>query len=574
MPSYLKSGLPHPGHRRGIALALVVISLGILTVLGVGLLSVAYGARRQAVAAKGELSAMLAAEGGYEKAVFWMSQQQDMLSSLQQGSPGTSGVLNFPDSSCTYQVSLFSFVGTRPVFRVSSLGRSGLSERQVDVFVVQAVSGWDVGTCRIPCGATETTQVYFVTGETIDMPLQINRADDNPDVRDLSVSGTPSFLQPVAVAESRLTQGGSDKYRDILTLFRGGIYFDQPNTRVTDEASVQTKVDRFRASTRAEYCFTPVGQAPVTRPRSAVQLEFFEEGGAGKVRITNHCTVRGFSQNYDSRTYDFRIRPGTNGTQYERYDIYTYHMAPVDADRTGQRRVVPLTDTYVTQSFNGVQSEPGGQIFINGDVILGGNADWQANDQVVKGRITVVSTGNIWVADSIVVAGTHDADGMPAIDNPNVLGLLAQGVIKVVDPGLSTIDRSTSLSGFTYVPVCRPDRSGAREGDRDYNQRHLPDPTALEAAITVGGGGWGAENVQRGSYGGRKEADGRQDYLFVRGSISEAIRGVVGVTNTDGFLKSYHMDRRLLAGIVPGDIGLRGKYVPAPSGWHDYRPDR
>lgn len=50
------------------------------------------------------------------------------------------------------------------------------------------------------------------------------------------------------------------------------------------------------------------------------------------------------------------------------------------------------------------------------------------------------------------------------------------------------------------------------------------------------------------------------------------MRGVVGVTGTDGFLKSYHMDRRLLTGIVPGDIWMRGgKYVPAPAGWHDYR---
>jgi hypothetical protein len=48
---------------------------------------------------------------------------------------------------------------------------------------------------------------------------------------------------------------------------------------------------------------------------------------------------------------------------------------------------------------------------------------------------------------------------------------------------------------------------------------------------------------------------------------------VVGVSGVNGYLKSYHMDRRLLAGIVPGDIGLRGKYVPAPSGWHDFRPE-
>jgi hypothetical protein len=96
----------------------------------------------------------------------------------------------------------------------------------------------------------------------------------------------------------------------------------------------------------------------------------------------------------------------------------------------------------------------------------------------------------------------------------------------------------------------------------------------VEAAITVGGGGWGAENVARTyghtTYGGRKEHSGHQEHLEVHGTISEAMRGVVGSGN-DGYLKHYHMDRRLLTGIVPGDVSLRGKFVPAPAGWRDYR---
>jgi hypothetical protein len=89
--------------------------------------------------------------------------------------------------------------------------------------------------------------------------------------------------------------------------------------------------------------------------------------------------------------------------------------------------------------------------------------------------------------------------------------------------------------------------------------------------MTVGGGGWGAENVARSSYGGRKEYSSPQDYLIVRGAITEAVRGVVGVIGSDGYLKRYYMDERLLEGILPGDIWLRGKYIPAPAGWHDYR---
>ncbi len=576
--------------RNGVVLGLVVISLSILTALGVGLLAVGYGARRHAVAAKAELVAMLAAEAGYEKAVFWMSQQQDMLSTLQQGAPGASGTVTFPDGSCTYQVSLFTFVGARPVFRVVCQGHSGAFAKTVDVLVVQAVSGWDMGMCRIPCSSTGTDEVNFVSGETIDMPISINKLDDQPDRRDIYVWGSPDFLAPIAMGESRYAAGGSDKYYGVMGLFDSGIYFNQPASRITDESSVAMKVDRFRTSTKAQYCFTPSATPWISSGQPAVQLEFFVEGGVGKVRVTNDCTVRGFQQNSDWKTYDFRIKPGTNGRRYERYDIYAYHVVPDDADSTGQRFVAAIEDTYVTQSFGGVDSEPGGQIFVNGNVIIGGDLSDHGNDQVVKGTITVAATGNIWVADSVYVDGPHDADGEPTMGNPNALGLLAQRVVKVVDPGLSLMDGVPGATGYDYAPIGRPDHPdasppgqggggrgrgrGGRRDDEDYYERHLPDPTVLEAAITVGGGGWGAENVPRGQYGGRKPCDGREDYLVIHGSIAEAIRGVIGVINTNGYLKSYHMDQRLLTGILPGDIGLRGKFVPAPAGWRDYRPDQ
>jgi hypothetical protein len=557
---------------RGMTLALVAITLMILTTLGVGLLAVGYGARREAVAEKAEVAAMLAAEAGYEKAIFWMGQQQDMLSALQLGASGTSGSLAFPDSSCTYGISLFTFVGARPVFRVVSDGHSGIFNRRVDVLTVQMISGWDMGGCRIPINSTSTDEVSFVNGETLDMPIHINKADDSPDARDIFISGSPNFLQAVAMGESRYTTRGSDKYSGVMGLFDGGIFFNQPASRVTDERSVQSKVTRFRDSTKAAYRFTPIaGATGVTNRQAATQLEFFVEGGVGKVRITNNCSVRGFSQSQDSRTYDFKIQPGSGGTRFQRYPIYSYHVAPSDADATGQRITLPLTNTYVTQSFGGTASEPGGQIFVSGNVVIGGNHTTHSNDQIVKGKVTVVATGNIWIADSILMEGSHDMDDKPTMDNPNVLGLLAQGVIKVADPGLSDIDGKVNLSGYTYVPVARPNYPNAGSNSNNYYQRYLPDPMIIEAAITVGGGGWGAENIRRGSYGGRKEANGTQDYLEVHGTISEAIRGVVGLTGSDGFLKSYHMDRRLLTGMVPGDIWMRGKYVPAPAGWHDYR---
>jgi len=578
----------------GSALVLVVVLLLVLAALGLGMLTVAYGVRHKAIRLKNEVIAMLAAEAGYETAVFWMSQQQDMLSSLQKAVPGTTGSIKIPDGDCNYQIKFFSFVGYRPVYKIISSGHSGMFNRTVEVQVVQAMSGWDMGVCRVPTGMGSTVEVYFADGEIIDMPLHINDYKDNPDDRDIHIIGNPQFMQPTAMGEPRYTGGGSDKYASVMNVFDNGIYFDQPDSRITDADSVQSKVDRFESSTKVEYRFKPKATAPVSKPKDAVQLEFFVEDGVGKVRITDDCTVLGYQRTSDYKTYDYKVKPGgSDVTQSVRYDIYGYHFMPENAEANGQRITLPINQTYVTQSFGGVESEPGGQIFVDGNVVIGGDKTIHNGDQVVKGNITVVATGNIWVADSVVVDGTHDADGKPSKDNPNILGLIAQGVIKVVDPGISgyKYDKTNKYPGppgeiskGVYVPIGREDsgqwvwKKVSGKWTKVYEpaevyERHLPEETIVEAAMTVGGGGWGAENVQRGYYGGRKEASGNQDQLVIRGTITEAIRGVVGLVGADGYLKYYYFDERLLEGILPGDIWLRGKYVPAPAGWHDYRSD-
>ncbi len=52
-----------------------------------------YQVRLQAVKIKSQTEAMLAAEAGYESAIFWMSQQSDILGAIQQGSDN--GSINF-----------------------------------------------------------------------------------------------------------------------------------------------------------------------------------------------------------------------------------------------------------------------------------------------------------------------------------------------------------------------------------------------------------------------------------------------------------------------------------------------
>ncbi|UCG57973.1 MAG: hypothetical protein JSU70_00425 [Phycisphaerales bacterium] len=566
-----------PGNRSGSVLPLVVVSLLILTALGTGMLMAAYLARLEAIRFKNEAVAMMAAEAGYEKAVFWMGQQEDMLSALQKGTEGSTGTIDLQTSSSDYSIDLQAFIGHRPIYRVRSRGHSGSFNRTVDVLVVQAVSGWDMGVSRVLFGGTTTYPVYFTDGEVIDLPLHINNLNDNPDNRDIYITGSPRFLQNVAMGESRYTAHDSDKYASVIGTFGAGIYFDQPDTRITDEATIASKISRFRESTDAAFQFQPQATAHMPSSHPAVQLEFYVQNGVGKVRITNNATVRGYRRNKDSETLDFRIKPGTDGEKSERYDIYAYHFIAADAESTGEQRVVSIEDTYVTQSIGEVESEPGGQIYVDGNVVIGGDKSSHGGDQTVMGRITVVATGNIWIADSIVVDGDHGADGKPTIDNPNVLGLVAGGVIKVIDPGMSSYAAGGinhypgppgDLSDFIYVPVGRTD-SGSEE-DEPYH-RHLPDPMIVEAAIAVASGGWGAENVGWNGYGGRKEAEGTTDRLIVRGSITEAVRGAVGLIDADGFVKEYYMDERFLGGMLPGDMWFTGKFIPAPAGWHDYR---
>ena len=577
-------------HRNGSALIMVTLSIIILSTIGLGLLGVSYGVRLKASRQRNETVAMLAAEAGYEKAIYWMSQQKDMISAIQQRIDGTNGTLTFPDGSCDYQIKFYTFFGSRPAYEVISSGRSGIFNRTVDVLVLQAVSGWDIGSCRIPTGSSSTDEVYFANNEVIDMPLHINDAQDSPDERDIYISGSPKFTKTIGMGESRYTDNSYDKYSSVMKLFDGGIYFDQPNTRISDNDSVQSKVDRFRDSTKAQYRFTPRATASVQNPNAAVQLEFFVENDIGKVRITNNCTVVGCKRDSDSKTFDFRIKPGSNGTRFERYDIYCYHYMSDYAESNGDRTTKEVEQTYTSQIIDGIESQPGGQIYVDGNVVIGGDKSEHNGDQLVKGKITVVATGNIWIADAITVDGPHDSNGLPSKDNPNILGLVAQGVIKVVDPGISSYSSSYSngypgpaedIWNYEYVPIGREEESSSGGGwgwghwgggsSSSDNERYLPDPMVIEAAMTIGGGGWGAENVKRGSYGDRKEENGSQDQLIVRGTITEACRGVVGVIGSDGFLKYYYYDERLLEGILPGDIWMRGKYIPAPAGWRDYR---
>jgi type II secretory pathway pseudopilin PulG len=551
--------------KKGSVLALVIVSIILLIILGIGILSIGYGARLNAIRIAQRSAARMAAEAGYEKAVFWLSQQDDVANVIISGGGVPSASFNLDNTTCNYNVSFFSFLGSRPAYKITSTGSCGMIDKTIEVIVIQEIGGWDMGICRVPIGSSTTGEVNFASGEIIDMPLHVNRYDDSPDVRDIYISGSPTFLSEVSMAESRYTTAGSDKYAGVMNLFDGGIKFDQPNSKITDETAVQAKIDRFRDTTKAAAKFYPRADAGLSNSLPAVQLEFAVINGVGKVRVTNNCTVRGYQRYYYYDTYDYMIVPGSNGQTYMPYYIYSYHVI----DEGESRPVYNITDSYVTQQMGGVSSPPGGQIFVDGNVIIGGDLNYHDGKQVIKGNLTIVATGNIWIADSILLDGPHDASGMPADNNTNALGLIAQGVVKVVDPGMSDYNyvdnKPVEPSGYEYVPIGIDDPYTGKQ-----HARMLPNSVEIEAAITVGGGGFGAENVMRNYQGGRKEYSGYQDYLVLRGTLTEAVRGVVGLVGTDGFVKRYYFDERILKGILPGDMWLRGKFSPAPAGWIEY----
>ncbi|MCX5635276.1 MAG: hypothetical protein NTW55_05495 [Planctomycetota bacterium] len=561
--------------RKGSILALVVIALIILAILGLGILDVAFGVRRQAIVLKNETSAMLAAEAGYERAVFWMEQQPDVISSLVTAGGTAIGSNTFTGSNSSYNYTITRNIipaGARVVYRIVSDGHCGTSNRTVRVLVMQAVTGWDMGLCRVPGGTSSTTPVYFKTGEILDIPIHINKYNDSPDVADIYISGTPRFLQGVEMGESK-----GSKYNGVMGLFEGGISFDQPDSKITDETVITAKVNRFAAM--AAYNYTPAypsnwssWSSKVTNPAPAVQLEFFvDNAGVGKVRITNNCVVQGFAAN----TYDYAIKPGTNGTQYQTYKIYGCHYIPYNiSNPRPDSNIMNIADTYVTPSYGG---SPFGLIYVNGNVIIGSAEENTAAApaglgvslsqlNIVQGNICVVATGNIWIANSLTVAGNRKTGGMPADDNPNMISLLSGtlGVIKVIDPKIqkTLAAADITVSGTTYAkyePTGLKNSSGLPSRTND---RKVLNTMVVEAGIIVGGGGWGAENV-----------DSRQESLTpltVRGTITERVRGVVG--QTKGFLKDYHFDERLLEGFIPEDMRLKGKYIPVPAGWEDYRP--
>jgi hypothetical protein len=588
----------------GSVLVLVVLSIFILITLGMGILAIAYTARLRAANIKAQASANLAAGAAYEEAVHWLSQQPDVFTILvpppkRKGRRGwkkkpdreitITGTVAFEGSRGDYTISFDHFSAAQPVYKIVANGYSRAAKRTIEALLVQAIGGWSMGKCEMPVGTSTTSPAPFTNRDVTDIPIHIN-SNDEPDDDELDIhilmDNMPTFTQPVSIAESRYKRIGAelDKYKGVIDLFENGIYFNQPNNKITNSESWETKIERFRDNTNRRFNYSSnTGRKPRTHlPNNsgfpytvypAVQLEFFVQGGIGKVRITNDCSVCGAPPGELDYMIDSQL------DDYKQYDIYGFHYT---YDRSDPR-IYNIEESYVSTSARNTSSERGGQIYVDGNVIIGGAVTFDKNRKLyladtgypsqIKGRLTVVATGNIWIVSPVeyagpqikeLIANTFLIKKVPAADNRNYLGLVSlNGVVKVVDPGLSVYEGEgpPSYPRVTYKPVALP---RPFSGVKTY-LRQLPMSTVVQAAITVGKGGWGEENITN------RYMMIKYDGLILAGSITEAVRGAY-VETGGGCRKYYYFDKRLLKGHVPGDLWFGGKFIPTPGGWRDYQP--
>jgi len=597
------------------------------------MLTIAFGARLQAIRTRDETRAKLAAEAGYEEAICWLTEQYDVLSALSKSrrSGNTTIVKKLASnegdllgSSFESEISFNDFLGTRPVYKVISKGyskqlpdSSWMYEKIIDANVVQAIVGWDMGQCKRPIDESRTTEVRFTGNDIIEIPIHINAGDEKQDKEDIYVDrrNEPNFSYPVFVGESRYSSSskGKDKYSGIINLFNSGIYFNQPNSKIKaidNGISITKKVNRFQTYTRSDFNFSSIsGRRPkvsqvilddfeynpyrhskVISWKPAVQLQFYmKKQKDGWVKITNHCTVGCF----DGDRYDYILDFSNPNKNFKKSKIYAYHYARgQDARHYEISKDIYVTPYSTTPSGARVNASGGLQIYVDGNVIIGGEVRRIGNSEILeinvkdgkkgwyenglKGKVTVVATGNIWIVSPIKYYEKNVTKGFPVPESTNqdVLGLFSQyGMVKVVNPSLGkevpvngndifVYNGPTGIIEYQPIGILFDPNDTSANGVKN---RKLPEPMLVQAVITAYGGGWGVENVET------REEKISENRLVVAGAISEVFRGLAKDPRSQrGFKKEYYFDKRLLKGILPGDMWLQSKYIPAPGGgWSD-----
>lgn len=167
----------------------------------------------------------------------------------------------------------------------------------------------------------------------------------------------------------------------------------------------------------------------------------------------------------------------------------------------------PLSHTY-NPNFKGV-------IYVSGDVAVSG---------VVRGRVTLSATGDIYIADDLTYA-IQPGGNTGSCDDADMLGIFSGHDVIVADNALNTPQQVNAPSS-TYYPMDDSNTGLFLQGvvlalDVFTVQNYDTGPTDVNDCGTVN---WG-----RGC-------------LALTGGVIQKTRGAVGTSNGTGFLKRYSYD--------------------------------
>jgi hypothetical protein len=153
---------------------------------------------------------------------------------------------------------------------------------------------------------------------------------------------------------------------------------------------------------------------------------------------------------------------------------------------------------------------------------------------IVKGRVTVAASNSITVTGDLVLAG-----GLAGTD---MLGLVAANSVEVMHPWMDDWECSDWRNGRcrgTWRWDGSPSENNTwpkRYTDPDHGAAYPADGLQIAGSIQTLQHSFFVQTYNRGS---------DQGTLYVRGSIAQAWRGIVGTTGGTGYLKDYRYDKRL-----------------------------
>jgi hypothetical protein len=153
---------------------------------------------------------------------------------------------------------------------------------------------------------------------------------------------------------------------------------------------------------------------------------------------------------------------------------------------------------------------------------------------VLKGRVTVAASNSITVTGDLVLA-----DGIGGSD---MLGLVAANSVEVMHPWIDTwecknTDRRGNCTRWGWDD--RPAENNTwpkRYTDPDHGAPYPSNGVQISGSIQTLQHSFYVQSYNRGS---------QQGNLYVRGSIAQSWRGIVGTGGGTGYLKDYRYDKRL-----------------------------